>query len=623
MPPEVHFSLSPPSPLRTIGGTSSSFSFLPLRSLFHSFSGEEISCGNGGGGLYGGTFRRLVNRAPVRSFGTEGRKKDGLQVPPSKKVFDFLIFQGSDIEDVLVKCLPLVIGAPVRDDPAIVESNYSPSDPASTAGSRSISDQSSQAVQPAHPRSTFQDGLPLYQAGKNIESWGSTLPVANCSELGLPMNLQEFYEPTSGLSHLPQKPFFPAPPVLSIPHSLPQRAQFSNINSLFLSGTLSLHEAACPLPPLVSSTSTSVSTSMQHPTKNSLFETTTPSFPKFIPPLEPPVSYTPNLISTSLPATETPTQASLFDIKRLFSLLPNISLVNSHPDSVFGINFPVVPENNTSIRSSPSNESPSLPFRMISQSMPSSTSFFSSIQGDTLLPSVTPDQLQHPSDSMLPSSLLVQAIHEDAKFKAQEPQSEPLTYELPPPATSMKEPLLPMLPPGRPNEASSYAYYYDSSQSDGRGRGNAFSEPVTSFSEDFDFNAMNEKFNKAEIWGRLGKGEALIEYHDRGQSSNVNVIQEEEKSLNLEIQPAYSKDDFFDNLFPYTYEPRTPSGRFRVPEQLNVNLEDFDDFPRPRSNRGGGRHFRRGNGDHWRGSNYDRGKGSNTRGRGSRPWFPN
>ncbi|KAH0450777.1 hypothetical protein IEQ34_021469 [Dendrobium chrysotoxum] len=499
--------------------------------------------------------RPSIGLRNVRSFGTEGRKKDGLQVPPSKKVFDFLIFQGSDIEDVLV------IGAPVRDDPAIVKSHYSPSGPASTAGSGNISDQSSQAVQPAHPWSTFQDGLPLYQAGKNIESWGSTLPVANCSELGIPMNLQEFYEPTSGLSYLPQKPLFPAPPVLSIPHSLPQRAQFSNTNSMFLSGTLSLHEAACPLPLLVSSTSTSVSTSMQHPTINSLFETT-PSFPKFIPPLEPPVSYTPNLISTSLPATVTPTQASLLDIKRLLSLLPNISLVNSHPDSVFGINFPVVPplgynnapgtfvpENNNSIRCSPSNESPSLPCRMISQSMPSSTCFFSSIQGDTLLPSVTPDQLQHPSYSMLPSSLLVQAIHEDAKFKAQEPQSEPLTYELPPPATSMKEPLLPMLPPRR------------------------FSEPVTSFSEDFDFDAMNEKFNKAEVWGRLGKGEALVESDDRGQSSNVNVIQEEEKSLNLEIQPAYSKDDFFDTLFSYTFKRRRPSGRTSVPEQLNVNFE--------------------------------------------------
>jgi hypothetical protein len=43
-----------------------------------------------------------VALSQVRSLGTEGRKKEGQQIPPSNEIFDYILFKSHDIKEITV-----------------------------------------------------------------------------------------------------------------------------------------------------------------------------------------------------------------------------------------------------------------------------------------------------------------------------------------------------------------------------------------------------------------------------------------------------------------------------------------------------------------------------------------
>lgn len=56
---------------------------------------------------------------------------------------------------------------------------------------------------------------------------------------------------------------------------------------------------------------------------------------------------------------------------------------------------------------------------------------------------------------------------------------------------------------------------------------------ATRFEEDFDFTAMNEKFNKEEVWGHLGKSHKAQDRDDLLDEDDVGSSKHETKVYSL------------------------------------------------------------------------------------------
>ncbi|XP_077219836.1 protein decapping 5-like [Tasmannia lanceolata] len=536
----------------------------------------------------------------VRSFGTEGRKKDGPQIPPSDKIYEYILFRGSDIKDLQVKSSPPVQPTqPIHNDPAIIQSHYSR--PASVSmsvpsvGSGTVTDLNSHTAQLGLPRSTFQGGLPLYQPGGNFSSWGSSPPppTANGSGLPMPMYWQGFYGPSSGLPHVQQQPLLRPPPGLPIPHSMQQPMQYPGMNP-------SLPSAA-------------------------------PNLPEFPSPLLPPFNSTLNLTSNSLPSTLAPVQVAVLPSETLPSLMPNKAPITSLPLTTPGSNLPLVSPMTSSldinsivppISSKPRTvPGPTLPYQTASQSLSTIGGSSTSSRAETLVPSlVTPGQLLQPGLTTLPSSQSLPTVNKDIEI-VQPASSEPSGSA----PTETQAPILPLpiIPDHKFQLNGAALQTRQSNRGRERGRGNGISRGVTKFTEDFDFTAMNEKFKKDEVWGHLGKTKAHLRDSGDGRDDDVedNLEEDGSESSTIDVTPVYVKDDFFDSLSCNALDRGARNGRTKFSEQMKIDTETFGDFSRYRGGRGGRGPGRGGpgrGGGNFRGPYYGRGYGYVGRG-GPRP----
>ncbi|KAF3443921.1 hypothetical protein FNV43_RR13611 [Rhamnella rubrinervis] len=541
----------------------------------------------------------------VRSFGTEGRKKDGLQVPPSDKVYEYILFRGSDIKDLQVKSSPTpTTTAPVHNDPAIIQTHYpqaanaSTSLPSSGTGS-AIPDLSANNPQMGLPRPPFQGNLPLYQPVGGLGSWGSAPPppVTNGGGVAIPMYWQGFYGPSSGFPPQQQTLLRP-PPGLSMPPSMQQPLQYPAINAPLPSG-------ASNMPALKSSESSSV---LLPPLSSGSSNLQSSFLPAQSPPLTVgTLNFQSPLLSAQPSAIVPDSAANLIPNKASAEALP--TAVSTGAPSV----SPLTSLDKTSTLSSVSDK----PLTVPSPIMPLKTSESTSIAGtaslslnEVAVPSlITPNQLLQPGPTIVSSTKPLRTSQRDVEV-VQVSSSESRTLQA---APESQEPILPLPSPSdhQLHGARGFTRHYNGGRGE-RGRGNRVSRPLTRFTEDFDFTTMNEKFNKDEVWGDLGKS---IAQEDGNESQDEDDI----GSSRVETKPVYVKDDFFDSLSCDALDRGSQNGRTRFSEQLKKDTETFGYVPRHWGGRGGGRGPTRGG----RSSGYyGRGHGGRGRGYNSYPSHP-
>ncbi|KAI7984744.1 Protein decapping 5 [Camellia lanceoleosa] len=501
----------------------------------------------------------------VKSFGTEGRRKDEPQVLPSDKIYEYIFFRGSDIEDLqVISSPPVQSTTAVPNDPAIIQAW----------------------------------NLPLNQPVGSLGSWSSLPPppTANGNGFSTPTYWPRHSGTSGGVSHLQQQSLLRPPQGFPVSPLVQHQMQNPTTNTSLPGNASNFSEFSSPMLPTVGTGFPSLTSNMPPPLA---LPSTVPTRQSATLPSKLSPNLMPNNASNALPTVTVGSNSTLASPLTTSSLdvNPVVPPVMDKPKPVFD---------------------PALPNQTISQSMPSAVGLSGPVHSESSIPSLlTAGQLLQPGSTGQSSPHLQTAhrgIEVDKTSTSESVSSDSKNANNP--AESLQSPYA-----AKPNTASVQTHH--SYRGCGWRNGTEVCPTTTKFTDDFDFEAMNEKFNKEKIWGHLGKKNKTTLEDDEGEENNndANVAEEEDEDglIKFVMKSFYVKDNFFDSLSCNSPNHELGRGRANLSEQRRIDIETFGEIPRHQrghSSQGGPGWGGQSQGGSYRGRGY----GYVGRGRGRTVW---
>ncbi|KAG2301808.1 hypothetical protein Bca4012_060154 [Brassica carinata] len=455
----------------------------------------------------------------VRSCGTEGRNKDGPQVPPSDAVYDYILFRGSDIKDLQVNPSP---SAQSRKD---IQSE------------KDINQSSQSRPAVSSPPTGYDSGYGLGRGAQWVHTPALTSkPVPTAQHSPVPLgdggSLAESPASLIGSANTVQATRSNGGPSMPMP-------SFVQGNKLASAGV-----------PLGMMHQTASSSSTKHNDQAQIVDMFASPIMGLVDDTTKVVTHTPD-VASNLPYSSSPSplgQAQHRTPPGLASSPSNLSPLSEAQLSAPYIQntYPIAPQavGKGVYDSQSSHHNQSVPY-----SLPSATSDSAPVIPGPLSNSPQPFFGMEPL--LQPRQQMVNRGQE--MFGATNSVSVGVPSRSI--ATTYQAPLLPLPVSAHQTRIPS---------------------PSNEFTEEFDFEAMNHKFNKSELWGFLGK-------NNQASHREETAVEPSEEG---KAKPAYKKDDFFDTISCNRPNQAARSGQqqqhIQFPEHMRQDPQGFGNhFQRP------------------------------------------